>query len=51
VANIIYAKVDELASLKGSGSARILGHAMARELGHLLLGENAHARSGVMRGV
>jgi hypothetical protein len=51
VANIFYAKVDELASLKGGGSARILGHAMAHEVGHLLLGENAHSCSGVMRGV
>jgi hypothetical protein len=51
VANIFYTKVDELTSLKGGGSARILGHAMAHELGHLLLGENAHSRSGVMRGV
>jgi hypothetical protein len=51
VANIFYGKVDELASLKGGGSARILGHAMAHELGHLLLGESAHSRSGVMRGV
>lgn len=51
VANIFYAKVDELASRGGGGSARILGHAMAHELGHLLLGENAHSRSGVMRGV
>jgi hypothetical protein len=51
VANIFYAKVDELALLEGRGSARILGHAMAHELGHLLLGENAHSRSGVMRGV
>jgi len=49
MANVFYAKVDELAS--GGGSARILGHVMAHEVGHLLLGANAHSSSGVMLGV
>jgi hypothetical protein len=51
VANVFYAKVDELSSWGGTGSARILAHAMAHEIGHLLLGEGAHSPSGLMRGV
>jgi hypothetical protein len=50
VANIFYAKIDEVAWRAGGRSARILGHTMAHELGHLLLGANAHSPSGIMRG-
>jgi len=59
VANIFYARVDELASKitdqvalhdKDGRAARILGHAMAHEVGPLLLGPNAHTPDGIMRG-
>lgn len=51
VANILYPKVNELASQRGARVAGVLGHAIAHEVGHLLLGPNAHSSSGVMRGV
>jgi hypothetical protein len=51
LANILYPRVDELASLHGARAARILGHVVAHEVGHLLLGPNPHSPRGVMRGV
>lgn len=51
VANIFYARVDELAARSDARTPRILAHAIAHEVGHLLLGPNAHSPRGLMRGV
>jgi hypothetical protein len=51
VANIFYARVDELAGQGETRVARILGHIIAHEVGHLLLGPNAHSGTGIMRGL
>jgi hypothetical protein len=49
-AAIFYDRVSAMAGGDTAPMATLLARVMAHELGHLLLGENAHSRTGIMRG-
>lgn len=49
VANVMWERVEEAASVHRMAAGYLLGFVMAHELGHLLLPPNAHRLSGVMQ--
>ena len=49
IANILYHRVEDLATSGNASLAETLGHAMAHEIGHLLLRSHAHSPSGIMQ--
>jgi len=49
VANVMWERIEEAASVHRMAAGYLLGFVMAHELGHLLLPPNAHRLSGVMQ--
>ena len=49
IANILYHRVEDLATSGNASLAQTLGHAMAHEIGHLLLRSHAHSSTGIMQ--